>query len=76
MEAGLAGLNVVGLDRASATVDRLNSGVSHVDDVSDTAVAELRARGFTATTDERVLADTDTVVICVPTRCPSTAGPT
>ncbi|OII67069.1 MULTISPECIES: nucleotide sugar dehydrogenase [unclassified Streptomyces] len=75
VEAGLAGLNVVGLDRASATVDRLNSGVSHVDDVSDTAVAELRARGFTATTDERVLADTDTVVICVPTPLSEHGGP-
>jgi nucleotide sugar dehydrogenase len=75
VEAGRAGLTVIGLDRDAATVDRLNSGVSHVDDVDDATVAELRARGFVATTDERVLAETDTVVICVPTPLSPNSGP-
>ena len=62
-----SGLNVVGLDASARVVDGLNAGRSHVDDISDAAVAELLASGFTATTDAACLADADVAVICVPT---------
>ncbi|WP_326681943.1 nucleotide sugar dehydrogenase [Streptomyces sp. NBC_01237] len=75
VEAGRSGLSVIGLDRDAATVARLNDGVSHVDDIDDATVDGLRAQGFTATTDERVIAETDTVVICVPTPLSTHGGP-
>lgn len=66
-EAVATGLRVVGLDLDSGRVHGLNTGVSHVDDISDARVAELLTCGFRATDDSNVLADADTVVICVPT---------
>ncbi|MEO8527476.1 MAG: nucleotide sugar dehydrogenase [Pseudolysinimonas sp.] len=62
-----AGLTVVGLDANESTVDGLNSGRSHVDDVRDDELAEMRAAGYRATTDAAVIADARTAVIAVPT---------
>ena len=62
-----AGLRVVGLDRSERVVEQLNQGRSHVDDISDQEVAEMRAAGFAATVDSAVIADARAVVICVPT---------
>ena len=62
-----AGLKVVGLDVDAARVAGLNGGTSHVDDIDDAEVAALLTRGFRATTSAEVLADCDTIVICVPT---------
>lgn len=68
-------LRVVGFDIDSATVDRLNGGHSHVDDLSDTDIKELMARGFMATCDPSVLARTAAIVICVPTPLDETGSP-
>ncbi len=73
--ATLSGLKVVGLDVSSKIVDGLNSGRSHVDDISDTEVSELLTAGFTATTDASVIDDANTVVICVPTPLGPEGGP-
>ncbi|WP_447040955.1 nucleotide sugar dehydrogenase [Streptomyces sp. DSM 118878] len=75
VEAGRCGLTVTGLDRNAETVARLNDGISHVDDIDDAAVVALRSQGFTATTDEHVVAEADTVVICVPTPLSPHGGP-
>ncbi|MFG3012440.1 nucleotide sugar dehydrogenase [Streptomyces cinerochromogenes] len=75
VEATRAGLTVVGLDRNPEIVARLDSGVSHVDDIDDSTVVGVRAQGFTATTDESAVAETDTVVICVPTPLSEHGGP-
>ena len=40
-EAVSAGLNVTGLDVKQATVDSLNSGRSHIDDLSDADAVEM-----------------------------------
>ena len=40
---------------------------SHIDDLTDADVAEIRERGFQATADDAVLAEADAIVICVPT---------
>ncbi|MCU1677948.1 MAG: wbpA [Frankiales bacterium] len=62
-----AGLTVAGLDLSTRIVDGLNAGRSHVDDISDDDVARLVSTGFRATTDEAVLDDAGTAIICVPT---------
>ncbi|GGY62661.1 UDP-N-acetyl-D-glucosamine dehydrogenase [Streptomyces olivaceoviridis] len=75
VEATRSGMTVVGLDKNAEIVARLNTGVSHVDDIDDAAVAGVRAQGFTATTDESAVAGADTVVICVPTPLSEHGGP-
>jgi len=74
-EATRAGLRVVGLDVSERVVATLTSGRSHVDDISDADVAEMLSAGFTATTDEAVLGQASTVVICVPTPLDEDGGP-
>lgn len=67
LEATRAGLTVTGLDLNQATVDGLNSGTSHVDDVSDDDITQMLEAGYKASADPSVIASADTVVICVPT---------
>ncbi|MDD9206425.1 nucleotide sugar dehydrogenase, partial [Georgenia sp. 10Sc9-8] len=74
-EATRAGVKVVGLDISAGVVDGLNRGVSHIDDLSEADIAEMLEGGFTATTDESVLADADAAVICVPTPLSEDGGP-
>lgn len=74
-EASRAGLEVIGLDLDVAVVDRINAGRSHVDDLDDRAVQEMLGRGFSATTDPRVIRESDVVVICVPTPLGPDGGP-
>jgi UDP-N-acetyl-D-glucosamine dehydrogenase len=66
-EAAIAGLNVVGFDVNEAVAARLNSGISHVGDITDADVAEMLRHGFRATARETELASPGTIVICVPT---------
>ena len=66
-EAIASGVRVVGFDVSDHVVDGLNAGHSHVDDLDDGDIAAMLARGFRATTDPACLAETDAVVICVPT---------
>lgn len=66
-QASRSGLSVVGFDVNSAMVDSLNSGTSHIDDLTDEDITEMISLGFSATTDEAVLADANAIVICVPT---------
>ncbi len=74
-EATNVGLNVVGFDIGQGVVDQLNSGRSHVDDISDSDVQALVAAGFRATTQESDIGDPDTIVICVPTPLSEADGP-
>ncbi len=70
-----SGVSVVGLDRSLPVVEGLTAGRSHVDDLGPTDVAEMLAAGFRATTDPRVVADAEVVVICVPTPLSDEGGP-
>lgn len=71
-----AGFEVVGLDVDSAKVDRLSRGVSYVPDIPSSAVAPLVESGkLRATTDPGVLAEADSVHICVPTPLSKTRDP-
>ncbi|MFF9768044.1 nucleotide sugar dehydrogenase [Streptomyces sp. NPDC014636] len=74
-EAVSVGLRVVGLDLDPHVVAGLNSGRSHVDDVSDDDVRRMREAGFTAYTDDACLERAQTVVICVPTPLSDDGGP-
>lgn len=74
-EATLAGLEVTGLDVSASVVHSLNSGVSHVDDLSDSDVQQMLSRGFSATSDPAVLRRADVAVVCVPTPLSDEGGP-
>ncbi|MFI6819916.1 nucleotide sugar dehydrogenase [Micromonospora sp. NPDC050187] len=74
-EATRAGASVLGFDVKSGVVDALNAGRSHVDDLSDDDVAQMRRAGFRATVDETEIASAATAVICVPTPLSDDGGP-
>jgi nucleotide sugar dehydrogenase len=74
-EAVRVGLNVTGLDVKQATVDSLNAGRSHVDDLLDADIAAMVAGGFHATTDLSEISAPDVIIICVPTPLSESDGP-
>jgi UDP-N-acetyl-D-glucosamine dehydrogenase len=74
-EAALSGLVTAGFDVNPAVVAGLNSGRSHVGDVTDADVARMLASGFRAFADEAHLPAPDTVVICVPTPLSADGAP-
>jgi UDP-N-acetyl-D-glucosamine dehydrogenase len=68
VELARAGFKVLGYDISQRVVDGLNSGKSHIKDITDKEVAELCSSGlFEATTDAMRLAEADAISICVPT---------
>lgn len=73
--AASQGLRVAGLDKSRETVGLLNSGKSHVDDISDAAVETMLSHGFRATSDDEVLRRTKSVIICVPTPLSADGSP-
>ena len=70
-----AGYDVVGVDVDADKVDRLRSGQSTVNDVTDEAVRTATNDGVTFTTDYDLLSDADGVSICVPTPLRKTDTP-
>ncbi len=74
-EATRRGLDVTGFDISPRTVDGLNAGRSHVDDLSDDDIASMLATGFRATSDLAEAGDPDVIVICVPTPLSESDGP-
>ena len=76
VEFAKAGFDVVGIDVQPAKVDRLMAGRSYVKDVSDAALAPLVEKGkLRATCDFSVIAELDTIDICVPTPLRKTKDP-
>jgi len=76
VEAGKADIHVLGFDVKEDVVASVNAGRSHIQDVSQTAVAGLRARGLLeATTDMSRISECDVVSICVPTPLSKTRDP-
>lgn len=66
-EATKSGWKVNGFDVSQKVVDGLNSGVSHIDDLSDSDIQEMLQNGYSATTSAAAISESDVVVICVPT---------
>jgi UDP-N-acetyl-D-glucosamine dehydrogenase len=62
------GWKVLGFDIDTDRVNALNSGISHVADVSNEELQErVSEKTFEATTDASRLAECDVILICVPT---------
>lgn len=74
-EASKVGVKVLGFDINQGVVDALNSGVSHIDDLSDDDIRAMIGAGFEATTDPARLDEVKTIVICVPTPLSEDGGP-
>ncbi len=75
-ELGRAGFAVVGLDKDESKVDAIRAGRSYIPDVDSQLFGQLAAAGkLTASFDASVLAECDTVSICVPTPLRKTKDP-
>ncbi|NLT53211.1 MAG: nucleotide sugar dehydrogenase [Actinomycetales bacterium] len=70
-----AGMSVMGLDVSERVVRGLNSGRSHVDDLSHDRIVEMLGGGFRATTESQVIRSANAIVICVPTPLGDDGGP-
>ncbi len=76
VEFARAGFNVVGIDVQTSKVEQFNAGHSYVKDVPDAVFSPLVQSGkLRATADFSVIADLDTVDICVPTPLRKTKDP-
>lgn len=68
LDIARAGFFVYGLDISQNRVDSLNQAKSYIDDVTDEDLREIIGKNlFKASTDFQLLAETDVVMICVPT---------
>ena len=76
VEFAKAGYTVTGIDLSQSKVDAVGRGESYIPDVPSKEVAECVAAGrLNATTDFTVVAELDTVNICVPTPLRKTKDP-
>jgi UDP-N-acetyl-D-glucosamine dehydrogenase len=76
VEFGKAGFAVTGIDVHAAKIDQINAGLSYIQDVSTEDVHTLKAaHKLSATTDFSVIAELDTINICVPTPLRKTKDP-
>lgn len=70
------GFQVIGVDVVQSKVDALNRGESYVEDVPDSQLKPLVTDGrLRASSDYAVLAEADTISICVPTPLRKTKDP-
>ena len=68
IKAGNAGHEVIGFDVSDELVERLNSGISHVEDVDSSELQNLINSGFyRATANPKDFAQVEIVIIAVPT---------
>jgi UDP-N-acetyl-D-glucosamine dehydrogenase len=76
VEYAKAGFSVTGIDVQNSKVDSLNAGASYIQDVPTREVKEFVAdQKLRATTDFSVIAELDTINICVPTPLRKTKDP-
>jgi UDP-N-acetyl-D-glucosamine dehydrogenase len=76
VEIARSGLRVVGFDIDFETVEGINAGTSHIDDVTQEELAGVLATGrLDATTDMARLAECDAISISVPTPLSKTQDP-
>ena len=60
------GLPVVGFDVSAERIERLERGISPIEDVTDDELAEALASGLTLTADPGRLTGADALFLCVP----------
>lgn len=76
LEIARAGYAVLGYDVSEAVVTQLNSGMSHIQDVSsDLLRAHVESGRIEATRDAGRLGECDVLIICVPTPLGKTRDP-
>ena len=76
LEYARAGLRVTGIDLDKKKVDAITAGKSYIVDVADNEISDpVKAGRFDATMDFSVIADLDTINICVPTPLRKTKDP-
>ncbi len=76
VEFARAGFEVVGIDVQQRRTESLNLGVSYVQDVPSETISSLVDSGrFRATSDFSVIAELDSINICVPTPLRKTKDP-
>ena len=76
VEYAKAGFSVTGIDLIESKIERINAGDSYVQDVASSDVDALVSAGqLRATTDFSVIAELDTINICVPTPLRKTKDP-
>jgi UDP-N-acetyl-D-glucosamine dehydrogenase len=75
-EFAKAGFSVTGIDLHQGKVDQLNQGTSYIQDVDSREVQRLiQEKRLSATSDFSVVAELDTINICVPTPLRKTKDP-
>src|ERR1043165_2158249 len=76
VEFAKAGFHTTGYDKDERKVALLAKGDSYIEDIPTEVLKPLVAAGkIHASTDERVLADADAVIVCVPTPLNKTKDP-
>ena len=76
VDAATAGNQVVGFEVNPALVAQLNTGVSHIEGISNAALASVIAKGaYKASTDASVLDGSGVIVIAVPTPLDESRNP-
>jgi UDP-N-acetyl-D-glucosamine dehydrogenase len=76
VEFARAGFKVIGFDVTKRLTDMLNTGKSHILDISDADLAEvIKSKRFEATTDPARIKEMDCVSIAVPTPLVKTRDP-
>jgi len=63
-----AGYETYGLDNNKAKIENLISGKSVIEDISDEIIkASIESKNFIPTSDQTVIADSNVILVCVPT---------
>lgn len=62
-----AGFKVIGFDIDTQKVNTLQQGASYIEHIPAALIKEARRQGFEATTNFACAADTDVIILCVPT---------
>jgi UDP-N-acetyl-D-glucosamine dehydrogenase len=71
-----AGFSVTGIDLHQGKVDQLNQGMSYIQDVDSREIKHLiKEKRLSATSDFSIVAELDTINICVPTPLRKTKDP-
>lgn len=67
IESAKKGFFTYGLDSSISRIARLKRGVSYITDVPSGTLRKVLGRKFFPTTENSIIADSDVIVICVPT---------
>jgi UDP-N-acetyl-D-glucosamine dehydrogenase len=71
-----AGHEVTGFDLDSGKVEKLNKGISHIEDIpSEKLQINIKSKKFRATKDPKEISDSDVIIIAVPTPLDSKRKP-